>query len=60
MTSGNPMTLLLSLALAAFAVRCAAWYSRSAGIITSGLVAAMYAATVAFVILRKRRNHAHE
>jgi hypothetical protein len=53
MTSGNPMTLPLSLALAAFAVRCAAWYSRSAGIITFGLVAAMCVAMAAFVILRK-------
>jgi hypothetical protein len=52
MTSGNPITLLLSLALAAFAVRCAAWYSRLAGIVTFGLLAAMYAAMAAFLILR--------
>jgi hypothetical protein len=49
MTPRNPMRLLLSLALAAFA----AWYSRSAGIIAFGLVAAMYVAMAAFAILRK-------
>jgi hypothetical protein len=49
----NPMALLLSLALATFAVRLAAWYSRSVGIVTFGLLAAMYVAMTAFMILRK-------